>query len=366
MKLVCSICSLLCLLALCAPATAAELNSGSRRLLQKNGKKVKKPKEPKVPKNHMTCNGPTLQLIEEHDMDTSFPNTQVKRFEGSDLVQVDDNYYVVFDNLYNVGRIGTNLSSADNYLLPHRWGVKGASGYEAIAYDRMTKQFFVVVESVPGAVPNVFHGMIEQLRIDDEAETTQYISRCATEFVFDSANKGFEGAAIVRAHGGRLYMLALCEGNSCKGGNVGKDKGHGKIIVMTYHKAVGLTPCLWKTVREMSLPATAFFEDYSALALRRKNNTNNYEMAVTSQTDSQLWLGELHVGTKLDLSDWNITMGRTLDFPRGPNCAPLFCSVEGVGFLHNDEFVAVSDVGGGTAASCTPHDQSVHVFKLPA
>jgi hypothetical protein len=55
------------------------------------------------------------------------------------------------------------------------------------------------------------------------------------------------------------------------------------------------------------------------------------------------------------------------DFPKDQGGQTIYCNIEGVNWLGNDMFIAVSDqMNGGQGAQCSQHDESVHIFKLPA
>lgn len=122
---------------------------------------------------------------------------------------------------------------------------------------------------------------------------------CNTEQTFSSANKGIEGADWLSVPGANEeggYLLALCEGNNCLGGEEGREPGSGKILVMekwtkpaaaarAHAKAKGVAPeeqegdgggggdgggsggeegeaaerCFWATAAVLDVPPTAAF-----------------------------------------------------------------------------------------------------------
>jgi len=97
------------------------------------------------------------------------------------------------------------------------------------------------------------------------------------------------------------------------------------------------------------------FEDYSALAIRGER------IAVASQETSRVWLG------KLRRRDWTIAgAGRQYDFPRTKRGKRLYSTVEGISWLSDETFVAVSDLTKeGHPGRCEAKDQSIHIFRLP-
>ena len=123
---------------------------------------------------------------------------------------------------------------------------------------------------------------------------------CHSEKKFEGDSKGFEGATSIRGKDGTLYLLGLCEGNHCREGAAGKEAGNGRIVVMAREETKegddGQNSCRWKTVTTLELPATAAFIDYSAIALHHSTKT----VAVTSQENSQVWIGALSGGANGD------------------------------------------------------------------
>jgi hypothetical protein len=112
---------------------------------------------------------------------------------------------------------------------------------------------------------------------------------------------------------------------------------------------------IWRPVATIKLPRGVRFGDYSALAIRGER------LAVASQQSSRLWLG------KLRRSSWTIAgAGRSYDFPRTRKGKRLYSTVEGISWLANDTFVAVSDLAKAHhPPRCEPKDQSIHIFRLP-
>ena len=168
------------------------------------------------------------------------------------------------------------------------------------------------------------------------------------DFPFEERNTGFEGLGAVRWRG-QDYLLALCEGNRCRAGKKGRRPGGGRIQVLERRGK------LWRPVATIQLPRSVEFEDYSALAIQGER------IAVASQRMSRLWLG------KLRRSDWTIAgAGRQYDFPRTRKGKLLYSTVEGISWLPDGTFVAVSDLKKPNhPGRCEAKDQSIHVFRLP-
>ena len=229
----------------------------------------------------------------------------------------------------------------------------------------------------------------------------------------------------IRGADGVLYFLGLCEGNHCKEGKEGRDKGNGMVVVMARTDAndddeggkaddegeaddigsgagagggpVAGFDCYWKTVATLDLPSSADFQDYSAISLHR----GTMHVAVTSQENAQVWVGKLE-GGRDGLFDpaaafFHEEGGRVYDFPRNQNCEVQYCNIEGVYWVEggsstsgdsstgggddDDEegegeelgdppqvLVAVSDKMKGKGKqpyTCLEKDQSFHLFAIP-
>ncbi len=117
-----------------------------------------------------------------------------------------------------------------------------------------------------------------------------------------------------------------------------------------------LTGAVWKTVTTIPLPRSVKFEDYSAVAIRGTH------IAVVSQQTSSLWIGTIRY------RDWSIAgRGRIYDFPRTKKRKRKYCTVEGLSWISPRTFVMVSDLSKKNHPKrCRKHDQSIHVFRLPA
>ena len=283
-----------------------------------------------------------MMLVAERKLsDFITPPTGSDVLEASGVVAKDGNYYVIFDNVRRVARVDAALEPGSNR---HGWfgSLRSGDGYEDIAYSRDTRRFYLLIEAEKH-VDGTYKGLIDECREDGTFERRRWI-----DFPFESRNSGFEGLSAVRWKG-RDYLLALCEGNRCRGGRKGRKPGGGRIQVLQRAGA------MWKPIATIALPARVRFEDYSAVSLR------GARIAVLSQQTSKLWIGALRFG------DWTITgHGSIYDFPRNRKGKPKYCTLEGLCWLSPRTFVLVSDLSkGGYAKRCRKRDQSIHVFRLP-
>jgi len=190
------------------------------------------------------------------------------------------------------------------------------------------------------------------------------VERCVSEYQFTSDNKGFEGAISIRTKSGELFILGLCEGNFCEGGAKGKESGNGRLVVLRKHPdkitdshGIVNVDCAWDVVKVVNIPSQAKFVDYSSIAIFGDS------VAISSQESSALWLGKIDRET-FELSE----DGVVYHFPRDHECRVQYCNIEGITWLNDHLFAAVSDKmksGGRQDYRCLDKDQSLHVFVLP-
>mmetsp|Transcript_11421 Transcript_11421/g.18961 ORF Transcript_11421/g.18961 Transcript_11421/m.18961 type:complete len:472 (+) Transcript_11421:244-1659(+) len=298
-------------------------------------------------------------------------NRGQKKFEASDVIIVNQTYgYAVCDSLWSISefRVGLPAFSPDNRQIgdPNRDPTED-SGYEAIFYD--DGSFYVIRESVlhqtDGTKGESYHAIVEQLLVEGDDYTI--VEECRCDFEFEGDSKGYEGAIAIHDLDGKLTILGLCEGNHCSEARK-KDKGNGMLIAMqkVNDEKEG---CVWKTVRQISLPSSVEFTDYSAIAIDGKDR-----IAITSQEDSTLYVGKM-TGKDPSTGFWDIDSiafdtdkEKVYDFPKNDACDTIYCNIEGIHWLDNNMLMAVSDKmksKGKQDHLCFDKDQSVHAFVLP-
>lgn len=151
---------------------------------------------------------------------------------------------------------------------------------------------------------------------------------------------GFEGAIALRDLNNETVILGLCEGNHCSEARK-SDRGNGRIVVM--RKGTQDDECQWKTVGMIEVPSSAYFKDFSALTANKSG-----KIGISSQEESQFWVGQLLGQNKHGLWDVNATkfdpaIGKLMDFPKNDSCETVYCNIEGVHWLNDDMIMAVSD-----------------------
>jgi len=257
-------------------------------------------------------------------------------FEASGVYYLNGHFYIACDNMYKIAKIKSTLpeNSNDNSLLSSG---SSSSNFEGITYDNNgTPNFFVVEESVS-------HNGAYQPRIREYDASMNFQNDKWAEYYFTSANnnKAFEGISWVFRNGDD-YLLGLVEGT-------------GVIVVLKK------TNSNWAFVTTIALPSSVTFSDYSDIAVYGN------KVAITSQEDSQLWIGTL------SSTSWTITGGTAYEFPKGSSAGvvgagtnTLYGNIEGVSFINNNQIVVVSDKADNSQPSYQQYkDQSVHIFNIP-
>ena len=120
-------------------------------------------------------------------------------------------------------------------------------------------------------------------------------------------------------------------------------------------------------------------ESPAALCWRSRNsamalNDRNDWLAITSQEDSQLWVGRL-LGKDPHSGRWDVNgmqfdqgIGEVFDFPLDTNCETMYCNIEGIHWINEGTLLAASDKmkkKGKQDFRCREKDQSIHYFVLP-
>src|SRR5262245_47490841 len=180
------------------------------------------------------------------------------RLEASDVTYKDGFLYVVFDNLYQIGKIRADLdpNKKGNELLGK--SRKKDSGYEGITFNPKSNRFYALVECAEYSNLN-YRAKVDEYDCDFKRRTDKEW----LDFDFDeNSNKGFEGLAWIN-RGGKEYLLALCESNQCVGGKEGKKPGNGRIHIFEKSKKS------WNRVGVLIIPRSVDFEDYTGLGLSR-------------------------------------------------------------------------------------------------
>ncbi|MGK7877106.1 MAG: hypothetical protein AB4426_28580 [Xenococcaceae cyanobacterium] len=287
----------------------------------------------------------TLELVKEekiYNLLTEWDESD--RLEASGVLFQDSYFYVIFDNLSKIAKIASDISRSDDNKLLSCNRVNDYGGFEDITSNHYQQIFYVSIEALPHE-DGGYKAKIQEY----DCEFNRCIESNWVDFTFESENKGFEGLQYVYQDGNE-YLLALCEGNRCKGGKKGRKPGGGRIQVL--QKAADH----WKKIETIKIPKAVQFEDYSALSIM------DNRVAVVSQASSKLWLG------KFRDSGWDfVDDGKIYQFPKNEQGKTIYCNVEGVSWIYSNKIVVVSDKrkSGEQSKRCRQKDQSIHIFNIP-
>jgi hypothetical protein len=328
-----------------------------------------------VSKSRSLAEANTLQLVNELQFSELFRDQKSQsKYEVSDVIVADNkDVYAVCDSSWSISKFTTSLTPLDPQNVQignptQRNSQEGESSYEALF--QVNSVFYAVRESILQP-DSTYHAVIEEILVDPNQDQQYTVARkCPVDFLFGGDSKGFEGAIpIIDDATGDLIVLGLCEGNFCAESSRGRERGNGVIVALRQVIAEDGS-CNWTSVRQISIPSTAAFEDYSGIALNHESG----QLIVSSQENSQVWIGEL-LGRNKSTGMWNVLelgfedqSGVVYDFPKNQGGQTIYCNIEGVHWLSNDTIIAVSDKmkSGKQGAQCAQHDESVHTFKLPA
>ena len=293
----------------------------------------------------------TLKLLREMPYVGLFEDVKGSvRFEASGMTVAKGYYWTVFDNMHALGHVNDQFTFKGKENILYGSGAQSDSQYEGLAYIPSRDHFLAVEEAALhpqyGLVP-----MIHELAVNTTG-SLDVVRKCPILYTLTHENTGVEGLSYFEQEG-REYILALCEGNSCTGGDKGEDPGHGRIILAQYQPG----NCTWTTVKVIHVPETAFFKDYSGLAIRGDR------VAIVSQENSALWVGHFDWRT---LSFDRSRPERVFHFPRDGHCDIKYCTMEGVEWLDDVRLVFSSDKAKRNQPyRCTDKEQSLSIFALP-
>ena len=276
-----------------------------------------------------------------------------RRLEASGVLANDDGFYVIFDNLPDIVRLGPGLiaGAPENRVFTQKR--REATGFEDIAYDPGSDRFFALIEALP-----VRSGTY-RAKVHQYDGSLRYLRSDWLDFPLADANKGLEGLTCLRRNG-RTCLLAMCEGNRCRAGSAGRRPGGGRIQVFTEAGPGGG----WVHTGTIRLPRALEFEDYSGIS------AVGDRLAVVSQASSALWVGRLRrdgADPADEVADEVVDEGTVFRFPTDSRGRSVYRTVEGVSWLGDDRVVVVSDKvkpGSGERAG-RAKDQSIHIFTIP-
>lgn len=287
---------------------------------------------------------PKLILVRESKICELMPrHLSSERWEASGVLVKDQHYFVVFDDRSDIARFSDDLQPNNTNGL---FGMpRGDYGYEGITYNATKQRFYLLVEARKHAKGCYKPSIVEY---DNEFK---YLKDRTVDFTFESSNKGFEAVVHLQRNGDD-YLLALCEGNKCRGGGKGRKPGGGRLQLFEKKQK------RWLHSGTIALPSSLPFVDYSGMSI------GHSRVAIVSQVNSMLWVGQL------DEAHWTWRdAGRLYKFPRSDNASILYGNIEGVGWITPTRIVTVSDrrkKKNQPDKRLSEKDQSIHIFEIPA
>ena len=127
-----------------------------------------------------------------------------------------------------------------------------------------------------------------------------------------------------------------------------------------------LDRCSWEPLGMLPLPRSVTFLDYSAVSINRQ--TSPHSIAVSSQEDSQLWIGIIEeIETLPFFRVSSPTKTDLFDTPRRDEwmCEVQYCNIEGVAWSNGNQVILVSDQAKTDQPTvCSRKDQHIHYFTL--
>lgn len=269
------------------------------------------------------------------------------KFEASDIAELDGNYYVVFDSSMSLGMLDERFQFRGERLI----GEQGEeSQFEGIAHVPENDTWLLLAESVPSS--GAYKPEITVAKLHEDLDGYDVLEKCLVDFELTHENKGFEAIAYVNG-----MLLGLCEGNHCVGGEKGRERGNGRIVVSRVHRDDDGS-CVWKPSSVIDIPSSADFQDYSGMAI----HYGLQKIAILSQEDAAVYIADFDTEQLVFKGD-----GAVYHLPRDSHCDMVYCNAEGIHFLDDYRLIIVSDKAKKNQPfQCDEKDQSVHIFAFPA
>lgn len=311
--------------------------------------------EKQLPCHKRSMRKATLKLLKETAFAGLFPDLKNStEFEASGMSYVRGKMYAVFDNSMAIGVLDDHFHFRDpDSFLVGPW--EPESQFEGISYVPENDTFLLLVEAAHKG-EDVYKPEVIEVKLKPDNSGYDIIAHCDIDFEISHSNKGFESIQYIHTPDGP-FLLGLCEGNHCQGGEEGRDKGNGRIIVSELQwQKDGV--CVWEPVKTIHVPASAYFLDYAAMAY----NYETEKLAILSQEESEIWVGDFH-GDSLDFKSQE---GQIVYLPRNEHCEMIYCNGEGLQWIDHYRIVVASDRAKATQPYwCDAKDQSVHLFAMP-
>lgn len=278
-------------------------------------------------------------------------------FEGSDIAELNGKYYVVFDSSMSLGMLDDRFQfRGDGEKLIGEQLAE--SQFEGIAHVPENDTWLLLAESIPTATTpdstgyGTYKPEITVAKLHEDLDGYDILEKCIINFELTHENKGFEGIAYING-----LLLGLCEGNHCVGGERGRDRGNGRIVVSSLHRYDDGS-CAWEPDNVIDIPRAASFLDYAGMAI----HPGLGKIAILSQEDAAVYIADFDIDSLTIKDD-----GAIYHLPRDAHCNKVYCNAEGIQFLDEYRLIIVSDKAKKDQPfHCDEKDQSVHIFAFPA
>lgn len=263
-------------------------------------------------------------------------------FAAGGVTVAGDHFYVNFSDTPHLARIHSSLDAEhpDNRLFRKMAPVQG---YKDICYDQYGKRFLLLSSPLKDPSDDRLRPKISELAAD-----LLFLDQDWIDYPLEGKNRVLGGVGYLEL-GGEEYLFGLCLGNKCRGGRKSRKPGGGRMQVFQNEGSK------WVRQGSIKLPSAVQFEDYTGIAAR--NNC----IAVTSRTNSALWVGEFKE------RGWGfVDKGEIYHFPKSTRGNKVYCNLGGIVWLDDKRIVAVSGPHQRRQNKrCEKKNQSIHIFSFP-
>lgn len=285
----------------------------------------------------------SLELITERKFHELIPGAHPDdTFEATGISHKDGKFLVVFYDTPHFARLDAKLTPGHELNRLYRNMAKNV-GYQDITYDSRGRRFMALT---PGKKRD---DGSTKARINQFDTELAYVEGRYIDYNVKGSDKILQGLAAIW-RGNELSVLAICQGNKCKGGKKGSQPGGGRIHV--FQPKTGY----WSHAATIRLPKELPFGDYVSLEVRGRR------LAILSQASSAVWIGTLQEG------GWGfVDDGIIFCLPPSKSGNNIYCTVEGITWVDDHTLAAVSDSHRGRRmnARCEQREQCIHLFNIP-
>ena len=285
----------------------------------------------------------SLELVSEKKFHELIPGASPEdRFEATGVAHKDSNFLVVYYDTPHFTRLDISLDSGHPSNRLYRNMAKN-DGYQDITYDTRGRRFLALTLGKKRDDGSV------KPRINQFDTELAYVEGRYIDYDVQGNDHILQGLAAVW-RGNQLSILAICQGNKCRGGKKGSKPGGGRIQIFQPESG------MWAHKGTIKLPKELPFGDFVSLEVRGDR------LAVLSQASTAVWIGTLQD------SGWGfVDDGAIYSLPPSKKGNNIYCTVEGVTWVDDNKLATVSDSHRGRRQNkrCAKREQSIHIFQIP-